>query len=320
MRAIQVTVHGGPEVLKTADLPVPEPGSGEIRIKLEAAGVNYIDIYQRTGLYPLEPPFTPGMEGAGVIDAVGGGVTEVAAGARVAYAMTVGSYAEYAIVPAAAAVVLPAEVSTRVGAAVFLQGLTAHYLATGTVALQAGSTALVHAAAGGVGRLLVQVAKRRGATVFATVSTAAKATMVRALGADHVLDYGDFPAQVADLTGGVGVDVVYDSVGQATFDGSLAALRPRGHLVSYGQSSGPVTGFQPGMLSQHGSLYLTRPSLGDYIADREKLVARSSELFAWIAAGELDVLIHREYPLAAAAAAHQALASRTTTGKLLLIP
>ena len=320
MRAIQVTSHGGPEVLRTADLPLPEPASGQVRIKLEAAGVNYIDIYQRTGLYPIEPPFTPGMEGAGVIDAVGDGVTGVATGARVAYAMTVGSYAEYAIVPAAAAVELPAAVSTRLAAAVFLQGLTAHYLATGTVPLAAGCTALVHAAAGGVGRLLVQVAKRRGATVLATVSTAAKAAMVRALGADHVLDYADFSAAARRLTGGAGVDVVYDSVGQTTFEGSLAALRRRGHLVSYGQSSGPVTGFQPAMLSQAGSLYLTRPTLADYIADRDELLARSSELFAWMSAGELDVLVHHQYPLADAAAAHQALASRATTGKLLLIP
>ena len=255
-----------------------------------------------------------------MVDAAGADVTEVAAGARVAYAMTVGSYAEYAIVPAAAVVELPAAVSTRLGAAVFLQGLTAHYLAVSTVPLQPGSTALVHAAAGGVGRLLVQVAKRRGATVLATVSSAEKAAMVRALGADQVLDYADFAAAARHATGGAGVDVVYDSVGRATFDGSLEALRRRGHLVSYGQSSGPVTDFQPARLSQAGSLYLTRPTLADYIADRDELLARSRELFAWMAAGELDVLIHQEYPLAEAAAAHRALASRATTGKLLLIP
>lgn len=320
MRAIQVTSPGGPEVLAAADLPVPEPAAGEVRIRIEAAGVNYIDIYQRTGLYPLELPFTPGMEGAGVVDAVGAGVTEVAAGARVAYAMSVGSYAEYAVVPAAVVVELPSTVSTKVGAAVFLQGLTAHYLATSTVPLQAGSTAVVHAAAGGAGRLLVQIAKRRGATVLATVSTAAKAAMVRALGADHVLDYADFAAAAKRLTGGAGVDVVYDSVGQTTFDGSLAALRRRGCLVSYGQSSGPVTDFQPAKLSQGGSLYLTRPSLGDYIANRNELLRRCRDLFAWLEAGGLDVLIHREYPLAEAGAAHQALASRATTGKLLLLP
>ena len=320
MRAIQVTSPGGPEALAAADLPVPEPGAGQVRIRIEAAGVNYIDIYQRTGLYPLELPFTPGMEGAGVVDAVGAGVTEVAAGARVAYAMSVGSYAEYAVVPAAVVVELPSAVSTKVGAAVFLQGLTAHYLATSTVPLQAGSTAVVHAAAGGAGRLLVQIAKRRGATVLATVSTAAKAALVRALGADHVLDYADFAAAARRLTGGAGVDVVYDSVGQTTFDGSLAALRRRGCLVSYGQSSGPVTDFQPAKLSQGGSLYLTRPSLGDYIADRDELLRRCRDLFSWLAAGELDVLIHREYPLAEAGAAHQALASRATTGKLLLLP
>ena len=320
MRAIQVSSPGGPEVLAAVDRPTPEPGAGEVRIRIEAAGVNFIDIYQRTGLYPLALPFTPGMEGAGVVDAVGAGVTEVAAGARVAYAMSAGSYAEYAVVPAKLVAELPDAVSTKVGAAVFLQGLTAHYLATSTVTLEAGSTALVHAAAGGAGRLLVQIAKRQGATVLATVSTAAKADMVRALGADHVLEYDDFAAEAKRLTGGAGVDVVYDSVGRTTFDGSLAALRRRGCLVSYGQSSGPVTDFQPAKLSQGGSLYLTRPSLGDYIADRDELLARCRDLFAWLEAGELDVLIHREYPLAEAGAAHQALASRSTTGKLLLLP
>ncbi len=320
MRAIQVSSPGGPEVLAAVDRPTPEPGAGEVRIRIEAAGVNFIDIYQRTGLYPLALPFTPGMEGAGVVDAVGAGVTEVAAGARVAYAMSAGSYAEYAVVPAKLVAELPDAVSTKVGAAVFLQGLTAHYLATSTVTLEAGSTALVHAAAGGAGRLLVQIAKRQGATVLATVSTAAKADMVRALGADHVLEYDDFAAEAKRLTGGAGVDVVYDSVGRTTFDGSLAALRRRGCLVSYGQSSGPVTDFQPAKLSQGGSLYLTRPSLGDYIADRDELLARCRDLFAWLEAGQLDVLIHHEYPLAEAGAAHQALASRSTTGKLLLLP
>ena len=319
MRAIQVATPGGPDVLRITDLPVPEPGAHEVRIRIEAAGVNFIDIYQRTGLYPVVPPFTPGMEGAGVIDAVGSGVTAVSPGVRVAYAMTVGAYAEYALVPARAVVALPDALSTRLAAAVFLQGLTAHYLVTDTAPLAGGSTVLVHAAAGGVGRLLVQAAKRRGATVLATCSTPEKAAMVRALGADHVLDYGDVPEEARRLTGGAGVDVVYDSVGQATFAGSLAALRRRGVLVSYGQSSGPVTGFEPAMLSG-GSLYLTRPTLADYIAERSELAARSAELFSWVAAGELDVLIHREYPLAEAAAAHAALAGRSTTGKLLLIP
>ena len=320
MRAIQVARPGGPEVLVTTDLPLPEPGAQEVLVKIEAAGVNFIDIYQRTGLYPIEGPFTPGMEGAGVIETVGSAVTGLARGTRVAYAMILGAYAEYAIVPAAMAVALPAELSTKVAAAVFLQGLTAHYLVTSTVPLHSGSTALVHAAAGGVGRLLVQAAKRRGATVLATCSTPDKARMVRALGADHVLDYADVPDAVRRLTDGAGVHVVYDSVGQATFADSLAALRRRGVLVSYGQSSGPVTGFEPAMLSQGGSLYLTRPTLADYIADRDELKSRCEELFEWVAAGELDVLIHREYPLAAAAAAHTDLASRATTGKLLLIP
>ena len=320
MRAIQVATPGGPEVLRITDLPVPEPGAHEVRIRIEAAGVNFIDIYQRTGLYPVAPPFTPGMEGAGVIDAVGSDVTAVSPGMRVAYAMTVGAYAEYAVVPARAVVALPDALSTRLAAAVFLQGLTAHYLVTDTAPLAGGSTVLVHAAAGGVGRLLVQAARRRGATVLATCSTPEKAAMARALGAHHVLAYGDVPEQARRLTGGAGVDVVYDSVGQATFAASLAALRRRGMLVSYGQSSGPVTGFEPAMLSQGGSLYLTRPTLADYIAERDELAARSAELFSWVAAGGLDVLIHREYPLAEAAAAHAALAGRATTGKLLLIP
>ena len=302
------------------DLPLPEPGAQEVRVRIDAAGVNFIDIYQRTGLYPVAPPFTPGMEGAGVIDSVGSDVSSVSPGMRVAYAMTMGSYAEYAVVPARAVVEVPESLSTRLAAAVFLQGLTAHYLVTATVPLQAGSTALVHAAAGGVGRLLVQAAKRRGASVFATCSTPEKAAMVRALGADHVLGYGDVPGEVRRLTGGAGVEVVYDSVGQATFAGSLAALRRRGVLVSYGQSSGPVTGFEPAMLSQGGSLYLTRPTLADYIAEPDELAARSAELFSWIAGGDLDVLIHREFPLAEATAAHTALAGRGTTGKLLLIP
>ena len=320
MRTIQVTTPGGVEVLRMTDLPLPEPGAREVRVRIEAAGVNFIDIYQRTGLYPVALPFTPGMEGAGVIDAVGSDVKSVSPGARVAYAMTAGAYAEYAVVPAAAVVELPGALSTRLAAAVFLQGLTAHYLVTAAAPLEAGSTALVHAAAGGVGRLLVQAAKDRGATVLATCSTPEKAAMVRALGADHVLDYGAVPDEVRRLTGGTGVDVVYDSVGEATFGNSLKALRRRGVLVSYGQSSGPVTGFEPAMLSQGGSLYLTRPTLADYIAGPGELAARSAELFSWVAAGKLDVLIHREYPLAEAGAAHTALAGRTTTGKLLLIP
>ncbi len=320
MRAIQVSHPGPPEALVPTDLPVPEPGSGEIRIKLEAAGVNFIDLHQRSGAMRIDPPFTPGMEGAGVVDAVGDGVTGVAPGTRVAYAMIRGSYAEYAIVPAAAAVGLPDAISGRVAAAATLQGLTAHYLTTSTVPLGADHAVLVHAAAGGVGRLLVQMAKRRGATVFATVSSAAKADLVRALGADHVLGYDDFAGETRRRTGGVGVHVVYDAVGQATLQGSLASLRRRGFLVSYGQSSGPITDFSPGLLARHGSLYLTRPGLLDHISDRAELVSRSTELFGWIAAGALDVLIHREYPLAAAADAHRDLAGRATVGKLLLLP
>jgi NADPH2:quinone reductase len=258
------------------------------------------------------------MEGAGVIDSVGSGVVEVTVGTRVAYSMTVGSYAEYAIVPASAVVEIPGTISTKLAAAIFLQGLTAHYLTTSTCALSAGSTVLIHAAAGGVGRLLVQVAKIQGAIVIATVSTEQKREMVRRLGADDVAGYDDFPDKVEKITGGKGVDVVYDSVGHTTFDRSISTIARRGHMVSYGQSSGSVDNFKPGVLSQNGSLYLTRPVLSDYIADRKELTWRSQELFRWVESGQLDILVHQEYPLEDARDAHTALASRATAGKLIV--
>ncbi|MFS8629353.1 MAG: quinone oxidoreductase [Limnochordales bacterium] len=322
MQAVVVERHGGPEVLQLRRLPVPEPGPGEVRVKLEAIGVNYIDVYHRTGLYPLPLPFTPGMEGAGIVDALGEGVTEPKVGTRVAYAMQRGSYAEYHVVPADRVVPVPEGVSAKQAAALMLQGMTAHYLACSTFPLQPGQRALVHAAAGGVGLLLVQIAKMRGATVYGTVSTEEKARLAKEAGADEVILYTqvDFAEEIRRLTGGQGVDVVYDSVGRATFAGSLRSLKPRGMLVSYGQSSGPVEPLNIQLLNQHGSLFLTRPSLGHYAASRDELLWRAGDLFRWVREGTLKVRIDRELPLAEAAEAHRLLEGRATTGKLLLIP
>jgi len=322
MQAVVVERHGGPEVLQLRRLPVPEPGPGEVRVKLEAIGVNYIDVYHRTGLYPLPLPFTPGMEGAGIVDALGEGVTEPKVGTRVAYAMQRGSYAEYHVVPADRVVPVPEGVSAKQAAALMLQGMTAHYLACSTFPLQPGQQALVHAAAGGVGLLLVQIAKMRGATVYGTVSTEEKARLAKEAGADEVILYTqvDFAEEIRRLTGGQGVDVVYDSVGRATFAGSLRSLKPRGMLVSYGQSSGPVEPLNIQLLNQHGSLFLTRPSLGHYAASRDELLWRAGDLFRWVREGTLKVRIDRELPLAEAAEAHRLLEGRATTGKLLLIP
>lgn len=322
MKAIQVQSYGGPDVLQIADVPLPEPGTGEVRVRIEAAGVNFIDVYQREGVYPGELPFTPGMEGAGVVDAIGPDVTEVGVGDRVAYAMVRGSYATYAIVPAAQTVPLPAEVSTQDGAAVMLQGMTAHYLSHSTFPLQSGHRALVHAAAGGVGLLLVQMAKALGATVYGTVSTEEKAERVLQAGADAVIRYDqqDFEAEVKRLTGGEGVHVVYDSVGQATFEKSLRTLAPRGTLALFGQSSGSVAPLDPQVLNTHGSVFLTRPSLAHYVLTRDELLERSQQLFAWLAAGTLKLRIDRTLPLAEASEAHRLLESRATSGKLLLLP
>lgn len=322
MKAIRIHAFGGPEVLTYEEIAVPEPGPGEARIKLEAIGLNFIDTYFRTGAYKTGLPLTLGQEGAGTVAAVGPGVTEVQPGDRVAYTGVMGSYADDAVVPAGRLVQLPAGVSAKQGAAIMLQGMTAHYLASSTFALKPGDTALVHAAAGGLGLLLVQVAKLRGARVFGTASTEQKAALARAAGADEVILYSqqDFVAEVKRLTNGRGVDVVYDSVGRTTFDGSLDCLRPRGYLVLCGQSSGAVPPLDPQVLNAKGALFLTRPTLAYYIANREELEWRTRELFDWIAAGKLDVRIGAEFPLAEAAAAHRAMEGRQTTGKTLLIP
>lgn len=322
MKAIQIQAYGGPDVLQIADVPLPEPGAGEVRVRIEAAGVNFIDVYQREGVYPGDLPFVPGMEGAGVVDAVGADVTDVAIGERVAYAMVRGSYAAYAIVPAAQTVPLPDEVRSQDGAAVMLQGMTAHYLSRSTFPLQPGHRALVHAAAGGVGLLLVQMAKSAGATVYGTVSTDEKAKRVLEAGADAVIRYDqqDFEAEVKRLTNGEGVDVVYDSVGRTTFEKSMRSLAPRGTLALFGQSSGSVEPLDPQILNTHGSIFLTRPSLAHYILDRQELLERSRQLFAWLAAGTLNVRIDRALPLEDAGEAHRLLESRSTSGKLVLLP
>lgn len=322
MKAIRVHAYGGLEVLKYEDAPLPEPGDGQARVRMEAIGVNYIDIYHRTGLYPNKLPLVPGMEGAGVVDAVGGNVSEVKKGDRVAYAMELGSYAEYAVVPAWKLVPLPAGLDSRSAAAIMLQGLTAHYLTRATYPLKKGETVLVHAAAGGVGLLLIQITKRLGGTVFGTVSTEEKARLVREAGADEVILYTrtDFAAEVKRLTSGRGLDVVYDSVGQSTFEKSLDCLKPRGTLVLFGQSSGPVPPFDLGRLALKGSLFVTRPTLVHYMAKREELLERARDLFGWIGSGELKPRIDKTFPLAEAAEAQRQLEARRTTGKLLLLP
>lgn len=322
MRAIRMHEYGGPEVLRYEEAPLPELGVGEARVKIDAVGVNYVDIYQRRGQYPDPLPVIPGREAAGVVEAVGPGVSEVQPGARVVYAMQVGAYAEYAVVPAWKLAPIPNAMDARLAAAAMLQGLTAHYLSHSTYPLQPGDAALIHAAAGGVGLLLVQMAKRRGTRVIGTVSTDEKADLARKAGADEVILYtqADFEAETKRLTNGRGVHVVYDSVGQTTFDKSLNCLRPRGYLVLYGQSSGPVAPLNPQVLSANGSLYLTRPNLMHYTLDRAELLKRAGDLFDWIAAGTLTVRIDATFPLAEAALAHRYLEARKTKGKVLLIP
>jgi NADPH2:quinone reductase len=289
-------------------------------VRVEAAGVNFIDVYRRTGLYKVELPHTLGQEGAGTVDAVGPGVTDVAIGDRVAFTDVPGAYAQYAVAPADRLIPIPPKVSNRQAAAVILQGLTAHYLALATYPLEPGDVCLVHAAAGGVGLLLCQIAKRRGARVIATVSTEAKAELARGAGADEVILYTrqDFAAEVKRLTG-TGVHVIYDSVGKTTFDKGLDCLHPRGMMVLCGQSSGPVPPVDPQILNKKGSLFLTRPTLFNYTATREELLARAGDVLGWVADGSLSVRIHREYPLADAASAQRALEGRETTGKVLLI-
>ena len=322
MKAMRVHKYGGPEVLTLEEIPVPEPKAGEACVKIEAIGVNYIDVYQRTGLYPLQTPFTLGTEGAGIVDAVGPNVTEVKKGERVGYAMIPGSYAEYAIVPAARLVPIPPNIDARSAAALMTQGMTAHYLTHSTYPLKKGETALLHAAAGGVGLLVIQIAKQLGATVIGTVSTEAKAKLAKEMGADHLILYtqSDFLAEVKKLTDGRGANVVYDSVGQTTFDKSLDCLRPRGYLVLFGQSSGPVPPFDPGKLAAKGSLFLTRPSLAHYTLERSELLQRANEVFNWTATGKLKVRIDKTFPLAEAAEAHRQLEGRKTTGKVILLP
>lgn len=321
MRAIRVEEFGGPEVLVGQDVRAPEPGPGQLRLAVEAVGVNFIDTYRRTGRYPVNLPSTPGTEAAGVVDAVGPGVTEFGIGDRVATAGGRGAYAGQVLVPVAEAVPVPDGVDLRTAAAVLLQGMTAHYLATSTFPLAPGHTALVTAAAGGTGRLLVQVAKLRGARVLGTVSTDEKAEIARSAGADEILRYRDVevPVEVERLTGD-GVDVVYDGIGAATFGDSLRSLRRRGTFVLYGGASGPVPPFDPQELQRAGSLYLTRPTLADYTAERGELLARATELFGWLADGRVEVRIDRTWPLDEAADAHRHLEAGRTTGKLLLIP
>ena len=322
MRAIRVHAPGGAEVLKLEDVANPTPGAGEAVVRMEAIGVNFIEVYQRTGLYPQPLPFTPGAEGAGTVVAVAPDVTTVKVGDRVASETMRGTYAGLAVARAERLVALPNGVDTRTGAAVMLQGLTAHYLATSTYPLKEGDACLVHAGAGGVGLLLCQIAARRGARVIATVSTAEKERLAREAGAHDVIRYTevDFAPEVKRLTGGRGVQVVYDSVGKTTFDGSLDSLARRGMLVLFGQSSGPVPPVDPQVLNRKGSLYLTRPTLGHYVATREELEARAAELLGWVADGSLTVRVGATYPLGEAAEAHRALEGRKTTGKVLLVP
>jgi NADPH2:quinone reductase len=321
MHAIQVRRHGGPEVLEYVEVETPKPKSGEALVKLEAIGVNFIDVYHRTGLYRLPLPLIPGSEGAGVVEEVGPGVTVVKKGDRVAYAMARGAYADYAVVAADMLVPIPEGVDFKTAAAVMLQGMTAHYLAISTYPLEQGNSALIHAAAGGVGGLLVQVAKMRGARVFATISNAEKAKVAKEAGADDIINYKeqDFESEVLRATGGKGVNVVYDSVGQTTFDKSLNCVARRGLLALFGQSSGPVPPFDPARLAKNG-IYLTRPSLAHYTADRQELRWRAGDVFNWIKSGKLWVRIDRVLPLRDAAEAHRLLEGRKTIGKLLLRP
>ena len=320
MHAIRVSKTGDPSVLEYVEVDTPKPREGEALVRIEAIGVNYVDCYHRTGLYKLPLPLTPGSEAAGVVEEVGPGVQDVRPGDRVAYAMVPGAYAEYAVAPAAKLVPLPSSVDARTAAALILQGMTAHYLVASLYPVKKGDAVLVHAAAGGVGGLLVQMTKQRGARGFGTASTS-KLGLVRELGADEVIDYTsvDFEAEVLRLTGGAGVQAVYDGVGKTTFDKSLESLAIRGYLALYGQSSGPVPPFEPSRLAKKGT-FLTRPSLNHYALTRDELLWRTRELFEAVASGKLRVRIDRTLPLREAAEAHRLLEGRKTTGKLLLMP
>jgi len=322
MKAIQIKNPGGPEAMELVDIPVPEPKPNEAVVKLAACGVNFIDVYQREGRYKVPLPFILGQEGAGTVTAVGSEIKSVQKGDRVAWTGVMGGYAESAAVPADRLVPIPAGVTDQQAAAAMLQGMTAHYLCHDTYPLKRGETTLIHAGAGGVGLLLEQMAHNIGARILATVSTEEKAKLARRAGADEVLLYtkSDFEAETKRQTAGKGVDVVYDSVGKTTFEKGLNVLRPRGMMVLYGGSSGAVPPFDPIILTQKGSLFLTRPTLGNYIATREELVARAGAVFGMISAGKLKLRIEHRYPLAEAQRAHRELEERKTTGKLLLIP
>ncbi|CCH01368.1 NADPH2:quinone reductase [Fibrella aestuarina BUZ 2] len=320
MKAIQFAQTGGPEVLTLADVPTPTPGPNEALVKLSAIGINYIDTYHRSGLYPVALPYIPGQEGAGVVEALGPGTSEVSVGQRVAFTSHPGTYAEYVVVPAEKLVPIPDGLSDEQAAAVLLQGMTAHYLAFASYPIRPGDTVLIHAGAGGVGLLLTQIARMRGARVITTVSTPEKAELSRAHGADEVILYTqtDFAAEVKRLTGGVGVHAVYDSVGKSTFEGSMNSLRPLGSMVSFGNASGAVPPVSPLLLSQKGSIFLSRPTLGHFTATRSALLERATAVFNWVAEGRLKLLIQPAYALADAAQAHRDLESRGTTGKLII--
>jgi NADPH2:quinone reductase len=322
MRAIEIEKTGGPEVLVLRELPVPQPGPQQVLVKIEAIGVNFIDIYLREGRYPAKLPFVPGQEAAGVVTALGPGVSGFKVGDRVVWCHILGAYAEYAVVPLGVLIAVPDGVTTRQAAAALLQGTTAHYLSHSTYAIQRGDAVLVHAGAGGVGLLLIQMAKRLGARVLTTVSTEAKAALAREAGADETILYTreDFTARVRELTGGEGVPVVYDSVGKTTFEGSLACLRRRGLMVLYGGASGPVPPLDLIRLSTMGSLYVTRPTMKDYTSTRQELEQRVGDVLGWVGDGSLKLRIEHSYPLAEAAQAHRDLEGRKTTGKVLLAP
>ncbi len=322
MKAIQIAKTGGPEVLRLGEIGVPKPKDNEALVEIKAVGVNFIDVYNREGRYPAPLPLTPGQEAAGVVAEIGSKVTEVKVGDRVAYAGVLGSYAEYAAVPSARLVRVPDGVNDKQAAAAMLQGMTAHYLCRSTYPLKRGETALVHAAAGGVGLLLVQMAHQIGARVIGTVSTEQKAALAKAAGADEIILYtkSDFEAETKRLTGNKGVDVVYDSVGKTTFDKSLNVLRPRGYMVLFGGSSGAVPPFDPIQLTPKGSLFLTRPSLQHYVTTRAELEERANDVLNMIAAGKLKLRIEHIYLLEKAEQAHRDLEGRKTTGKLLLLP
>ena len=322
MKAIRVHAPGAADVMKLEDVPEPQPKAGEAVVRVDAAGLNYIDVYQRSGHYKLDMPLTLGLEAGGTVTATGPGVTEVKVGDKVAYTGVPGAYAQYAAVPAARLVVLPQGVSTKQGAAIMLQGITAHYLACSTYPLKKGDSCLIHAAAGGVGLILCQIARLRGAKVIGTVSTEEKAKLAREAGADETILYTkqDFAAEVKRITGGKGLQVVYDSVGKDTWEGSLNCLAPRGLIALFGQSSGPIGQIDPQILNAKGSLFLTRPSLFHYISTREELQQRAADLFGWIRDGKLKLRMEFDFPLKDAAEAHRALEGRKTTGKVLLIP